>query len=439
MKIQVVAAVALALTSVAFAQQAVQWRLQDGGNGHWYAPIRPTPMPQDIAGHDAAAAALGAEMATMTSASENQFVISLLPNIAGEANGVYFGLRRQGVSWVWADGQPLTWNSWGNNYCASGPYPNNWINGGEMVGHLYRQDCGWIWDDTPPSWFVEQSTLRLLLEWSADCNGDGIVDYGQCRDGSLPDYNGNNVPDCCESGTPCEAGSFPVQWRMEDGGNAHWYQSLQCPGCCFSSAVQSARNVGAHLATLTTAGEQARLIPVIPVGQAAKLGGFRSPDSDKISGWQWMTGEEFSPPLVSWAEGNPGCCGPSQFWLYLQNTPGPGTGLHDGFDCSPTGADLLLLEWSADCNGDGIVDYGQILQGQVVDSDQDGIPDICQVPMCEDADLFRDFDVNGADLGILLSQWGPNTPLTVSDLNSDGVVNGADLGLLLSFWGACPN
>jgi hypothetical protein len=54
------------------------------------------------------------------------------------------------------------------------------------------------------------------------------------------------------------------------------------------------------------------------------------------------------------------------------------------------------------------------------------------------ADLFRDFNVNGADLGILLSQWGPNTALTVSDINSDGVVNGADLGILLSFWGACP-
>jgi hypothetical protein len=54
------------------------------------------------------------------------------------------------------------------------------------------------------------------------------------------------------------------------------------------------------------------------------------------------------------------------------------------------------------------------------------------------ADIYRDFNVNGADLGILLSQWGPNTPLTESDLNSDGVVNGADLGILLSFWGACP-
>lgn len=62
----------------------------------------------------------------------------------------------------------------------------------------------------------------------------------------------------------------------------------------------------------------------------------------------------------------------------------------------------------------------------------------CDSTSCRDADIYRDFNVNGADLGILLSQWGPNTPLTESDLNEDGVVNGADLGLLLSFWGPCP-
>jgi hypothetical protein len=99
---------------------------------------------------------------------------------------------------------------------------------------------------------------------------------------------------------------------------------------------------------------------------------------------------------------------------------------------------FVVIEWSADCNNDGIVDYGQILQGQLADLNTDGVPDICQQPTCVDADIFRDFNVNGADLGILLSQWGPNTPLTRSDLNRDGVVDGSDLGIFLSFWGTCP-
>jgi hypothetical protein len=50
-------------------------------------------------------------------------------------------------------------------------------------------------------------------------------------------------------------------------------------------------------------------------------------------------------------------------------------------------------------------------------------------------DLNNDRVVNGADLGILLGDWGGNNS---SDLNGDHVVNGADLGILLGAWGNCP-
>lgn len=49
-------------------------------------------------------------------------------------------------------------------------------------------------------------------------------------------------------------------------------------------------------------------------------------------------------------------------------------------------------------------------------------------------DIDQDGQVNGADLGRLLGQWGPCAGCE-SDLNGDGVVNGADLGILLSNWG----
>ena len=48
--------------------------------------------------------------------------------------------------------------------------------------------------------------------------------------------------------------------------------------------------------------------------------------------------------------------------------------------------------------------------------------------------------VNGADLGQLLSYWGPRTvdPASIAaDLDGNGVIDGADLGLLLSGWGTC--
>jgi hypothetical protein len=50
----------------------------------------------------------------------------------------------------------------------------------------------------------------------------------------------------------------------------------------------------------------------------------------------------------------------------------------------------------------------------------------------------QNFDrvVDGADLGLLLGDWG--TSLSQRDINQDGVVDGADLGLLLGEWGPCP-
>jgi hypothetical protein len=57
-------------------------------------------------------------------------------------------------------------------------------------------------------------------------------------------------------------------------------------------------------------------------------------------------------------------------------------------------------------------------------------------PPCP-ADANGDNAVNGADLSVLLSQFGQNVPPgTGADSNGDGIVNGADLSVLLSSFGA---
>jgi predicted outer membrane repeat protein len=48
-------------------------------------------------------------------------------------------------------------------------------------------------------------------------------------------------------------------------------------------------------------------------------------------------------------------------------------------------------------------------------------------------DLNGDFTVDGADLGLLLSEWGTCANCD-GDLNGDGAIDGADLGLLLAAW-----
>ncbi len=50
-----------------------------------------------------------------------------------------------------------------------------------------------------------------------------------------------------------------------------------------------------------------------------------------------------------------------------------------------------------------------------------------------EGDLNGDGIVDGADMGLLLSSWGP-CPGCPADLNGDGIVDGADMGLLLANW-----
>lgn len=69
-----------------------------------------------------------------------------------------------------------------------------------------------------------------------------------------------------------------------------------------------------------------------------------------------------------------------------------------------------------------------VLNPLPADSDGDGIPDACE-PVTPD--LNGDGVVNGADLGILLANWGQTGQ---GDLNGDQFVDGGDLGELLAAW-----
>lgn len=103
---------------------------------------------------------------------------------------------------------------------------------------------------------------------------------------------------------------------------------------------------------------------------------------------------------------------------------------------SPSGHELVIMRTHpvADCDGDGILDCEELGSGASEDVNRDSIPDECQCIQ----EISGDGIVNGADLGILLSQWGAIGSAS-ADINHDGIVNGADIGLMLGGWGPCPN
>ncbi len=102
------------------------------------------------------------------------------------------------------------------------------------------------------------------------------------------------------------AGALPggdwVLWSRANGGNDHWYRLVSEPATLgFEEAATAAAALvpGSHLATVTSAGENAFIASLAaridPIGQSLVwIGGVQEPGSSEPSGgWGWVTGEEF--------------------------------------------------------------------------------------------------------------------------------------------------
>ena len=183
--------VAVALTAGASAQDAVQWRVEDGGNGHWYALMR---VPQAWQQARKWCDDHGGHLATVTSLNESALIASLSLSshtwLGGFQDAQSSDFSEPAGGWRWITGESWTVSVWNsaepNNYP---PGQENWL-----ATHNNLQ----TWADLPGDW-----TLPFIIEFDADCNSDGLVDYGQIRAGQLPDANCNNIPDCCENGGSC--------------------------------------------------------------------------------------------------------------------------------------------------------------------------------------------------------------------------------------------
>ena len=245
-----------------------------------------------------------------------------------------------------------------------------------------------------------------------------------------------------------------VQWRVEDGGNGHWYQ-LVLAGypMTWDSCRIAADADGGYLATITDAAEHGFIggyASKFPNGWSAGLGfgpvlGGRqtNPNGGPSIDWYWITGEPWE--FTAWGNGEPndhGACGPGgdeDFLAFI--TPTAWNDAQDLVQCSwgwmvPS----YIIEWSADCNADGLVDYGQLLAGDLDDTNGNNIPDCCEadVPCNCPADLDSSGAVNGVDLAIILNTWGTSGgKYPQADIDGDGVVGGTDLALVLGAWGDC--
>ncbi|MDG2232314.1 MAG: hypothetical protein P8L16_00720, partial [Ilumatobacter sp.] len=79
------------------------------------------------------------------------------------------------------------------------------------------------------------------------------------------------------------------------------------------------------------------------------------------------------------------------------------------------------------------------ITGAYTDNGGNCISEVCLDCDTCPGDLVGDGDVGGADLTILLNQWGCTGEDCTADLDGNGTVDGADLTVILSRWGACSN
>jgi hypothetical protein len=232
-----------------------------------------------------------------------------------------------------------------------------------------------------------------------------------------------------------------VQWRVEDGGNGHWYRYVSAPRA-WQAARAFSESVGGHLLTVSSDAES---LLVRSLGSdTCWIGLFQNAESSSFAepagGWEWVTGEPIG--FTHWRiningqPNEPNDLGGGENWAHLDGNAVTWNDLAGGVY-------PFAVEWSADCDGDGIVDYGEILDGTLADTNANGVPDCCDAGVSCDpcpGDLNQSNTVDAEDLAYILFAWGTDGGKTPeADITRDGTVNANDLSVVLGSWGPCPN
>ena len=233
-----------------------------------------------------------------------------------------------------------------------------------------------------------------------------------------------------------------VQWAEADGGNGHWYARLALgEPLNWLDGRAWVQDIGTcDYASVETLDEHSFLCVLSDCGPNGLVGGWigliqADGGSEPDGGWGWLTGEALTYDM--WRNPDaPDNNGDADHGYFIPSWGSP-FGAFDDKNLSQY-AEVVYVEWSADCNGDGIVDYGQILDGTFADVDGNGVPDCCDDNSCDgcSADIFEDGAVTIEDLLIVIAQFGTTGP--GGDINDDGTVDIMDLLLVMDGWGECP-
>ncbi|MSR41941.1 MAG: hypothetical protein EXS10_08605 [Phycisphaerales bacterium] len=258
--------------------------------------------------------------------------------------------------------------------------------------------------------------------------------------------------------TTSTASAQIAHWSPESGGNGHWYCVVSfAPYLGWQAPHNYAESIGAHLVSLGTREERdfvfASIVnaewiwfsssgPFIGAVQDHNAPDFVEPDG----GWRWIDGTPWT--WNPWEDGpapdgtcetadecvlrfaNPNCDAIASSWC----DDAPMLPLCPGCE-GEIAPYYAVIEFEIDCDGNGLVDFGERLMNPSLDANQDGILDHCE---CR-ADLDQSGTIDSSDLMLLLNAWGTAAAPSEGDIDGDGVITGSDVVILLDKWGPCQS
>jgi hypothetical protein len=396
--IMVAAVVSFGVVTSSHAQQAVQWRVEDGGNGHWYAL---TPVSSSFWNLESYCRGKGGNLASFPTRNELLWVgSSLAPRrcfVGGYQDLTDPNMEEPNGGWKWTTGEAFDVIS---------VAPQGFDNGGGGLNFAWFADC--CCECTTYLRDAADTNAQGVIEWSADCNNDGVVDYGQILAGQLQDTNDNGVPDSCDS----PAGGDLVA----DGGFELGTSGWTLANIDFAGGWRVAGGSPGGTVILNSNG----LVATDPSMERTITG--------LVAGERYRLRLDFASMYVL------GTNFPSDsFEIHLNGTKVFGaatSGNRDWRHANLTfiaSANSVRLRIVAEANG--------------TDNDYK-IDNVSAVlfplpPPCF-ADVNASGAVDGVDLAAVLGAWGTNGQgFYDTDINNDAEVDGEDLAFVLGGWGPC--
>lgn len=150
----------------------IQWQLSDGGNGHWYRYVDDNPL--NWADAQAYSVSLGGHLVTITSAEEQQFITTFVPDTAPSWLGGFQNkesplYEEPAGGWEWVTGEQWEYTNWHTDGPAP-PEPTNATPGEDVLSIHGNPIRTYKWNDARGI-----SQRSFIVEISAVPEPTGVV------------------------------------------------------------------------------------------------------------------------------------------------------------------------------------------------------------------------------------------------------------------------